>query len=88
MSELSREVLCQRERILEWMAGKMPDGGECPVLLSDMQREMGPRFNQDAFDGLVRDGVIRAEFPEAKRGDSGRQFWNFAHWTAIKGPPR
>lgn len=88
MSELSREVLCQRERILEWMAGKIGDSINRPVLLSDMQREMGQRFNHDAFDGLVRDGVICAEFPEAKRGDSGRQFWNFAHWGPLPPAPK
>jgi hypothetical protein len=47
------------ERILEWMAGKRPEGGECPVLLSDMKREMGQRFREQAFDDLVRRGVIR-----------------------------
>jgi hypothetical protein len=72
----------QGERILQWMDDKRPRGGECPVLLSDMKRELGPRFSQEAFDNLVRKGVIVPEFPEAKPGDSGRQFWNFAHWTA------
>jgi hypothetical protein len=73
----------ERRRILEWMDSRRPKGGACPVLLSDMRRELGDEFSDEAFEALRRDGVICADFPEAKSGDSGRQFWNFAHWTTI-----
>lgn len=87
MSEISRAELCQRERILEWMNGKRPVGGSRPVLLSEMQRELKQHFSPDAFDGLVRDGVICSEFPDAKPGDSGLQYWNFAHWMPLAKEP-
>ena len=85
MSELSREMLEKRRRILDWMDSqrKPEDLAPPPVLLSDMQRELGDRFDTEAFEGLRKDGVIHAEFPEAKAGDSGRQFWNFANLTAL-----
>jgi hypothetical protein len=38
-----------------------------------------PNYRMQCCDcGLVH---VSAEFPEAKPGDSGRQFWNFTHWT-------
>ena len=84
MGELSRAMLEKRHAILDWMdrQRKPDDLAPPPVLLSDMQRELGDDFYMAAFEGLRNDGVIRAEFPEAKEGDSGRQFWNFAHLTA------
>ena len=67
------EMQDRRNDILDAMKAK----GR-PVLFS----ELGLEFGDAAFDGLCRDGVIEAVFPEAKPGDSGRQFWDFAHWTA------
>jgi hypothetical protein len=58
--------------ILGWMLAK-----DKPVLVSDLQAGLGGCFDDGAFEGLIRDGVIEAVFPEAKPGDSGRQFWDF-----------
>ena len=81
MGELTREMLDRREDILNWMESVRPPGGDRPVLFSELQEALGIQHGDEAFEGLRRDGVIRAEFPEARRGDSGLQFWNFAHWT-------
>jgi hypothetical protein len=35
------------------------------------------------FDEMIRDGLIKACFPETRPGDSGRQFWAWAHFTAA-----
>jgi hypothetical protein len=75
---LSQEMLARRERILVWMAAQ-----RAPVLFSDMQNALGIGFADEAFEGLRRDGVIEAAFPEAKLGDSGRQFWGFANMLAA-----
>lgn len=89
MTDLTPEMLIKRERILNWMSNQRQpsDLSPPPVLLSDMKRDLSGAFDAEAFEGLRRDGVIRAEFPEAKRGDGGRQFWNFAHMTAIEPNP-
>lgn len=67
-------MLARRERILTWI-----ESANGPVLFSDMERELGIQFGDEAFEGLRRDGVIAAVFPEAKPGDSGRQFWDFKY---------
>lgn len=57
--------------ILDWI--KRQPG---PVLFSAVREEFG-RWNPThvAFNALIRDKVVEATFPEAKPGDSGRQFW-------------
>ena len=82
MSEIASELLRRRQRILDWMRVKREAKGHQPVLFSEVQAELGLDFGDEAFDGLIRDGVIEAVFPEAKPGDSGRQFWDFAHVAA------
>ncbi|MGF7151289.1 hypothetical protein FHS96_004952 [Sphingomonas zeicaulis] len=46
-----------------------------PVLASELADEFGYGSANDAIVELQRRGRIRATFPEAKPGDSGRQFW-------------
>lgn len=48
-----------------------------PLLYSDIVKITGPGI-WTAFSGLVRKKVIEAVFPEAQRGDSGRQFWRIS----------
>jgi hypothetical protein len=71
-------MLSRRGRILRWMGAK-----NRPILFSEAERELGIDFADEAFDGLIRHRVITAVFPEAKPGDSGRQFWDFANWVAL-----
>lgn len=49
-----------------------------PVLWSQILLQAG-EMDQFALMTLVRDGLVEAVFPEAKRGDSGRQFWQLTH---------
>jgi hypothetical protein len=85
MARISRVQLSQRGSILTWIAAShYYKGSTDPILLSELKEGLGRSFDQDAFEGLVRDGVIAAEFPEAKMGDSGRQFWNFANWAVVE----
>jgi hypothetical protein len=81
--EIERKGLhVERERILTWIAAKhYYQSSTDPILRSELEEGLRDAFNSDAFEGLVRDGVLTTEWPEAKPGDSGRQFWNFAHWT-------
>lgn len=72
------DLSARRNDILEWMAAQRR-----PVLASEMEAALNISTWGDAFEGLRRDGVIRAVFPEAMPGDSGRQFWDFAHMTAA-----
>lgn len=44
------------------------------VLFSEVEEAFGPRA-RSTFDLIIRNGHVRAVFPEAKPGDSGRQFW-------------
>lgn len=68
--------------ILSWMKAKRAAKGNRPVLWSEAMYELGlPQFDAD-WQGLINEGVIEAVFPEARPGDSGRQFWDFAHWAA------
>lgn len=45
-----------------------------PRLASELREAVGEGFDA-AFDALIRRGELIAVFPEAKPGDSGRQFW-------------
>jgi hypothetical protein len=83
--EIERRVLAtQQERILTWLAAKQfYQGNRAPILLSELEAAMGTSFSRDAFEELVRAETLRCETPEARPGDSGRQFWNFAHWAAL-----
>jgi hypothetical protein len=57
--------------ILVWM--RQQPG---PVLFSAMARRFGSgSATYQAFDLLIRERLVTATFPEAKPGDSGRQFW-------------
>ncbi len=78
---LPQEMLDRREAILKLMVN--PDGTVRDVLFSELTEKLGIRAGDEAFEGLRRDGIIRAEFPEAKPGDSGRQYWTLAHVTAL-----
>jgi hypothetical protein len=66
---------------LETRADSAVDGREEQA--NSAERELGIDFADEAFDGLIRHRVITAVFPEAKPGDSGRQFWDFANWVAL-----
>ena len=45
-----------------------------PQLASELREAVGDGFDE-AFDRLIRSGDLVAVYPEAKPGDSGRQFW-------------
>jgi hypothetical protein len=77
---VSDDLSARREAILQQMLNE--DGSVRDVLFSDLRRALGIQAGDEAFEGLRRDGVICAYFPEAKPGDSGRQFWGFANVSA------
>lgn len=72
----------QCRAILDWMERKRRSNDHQAVLLSEARDELGSAFCDKAFETLIRQGVIHAVFPESRPGDSGRQFWDFAHLTA------
>jgi hypothetical protein len=74
------EMAQRRLDILEWLA-KRPR----PVLFSEAENELGLCFVDEAFRGLIRDGVIAAVFPDSRPGDSGLQYWDFSNRAARNG---
>lgn len=59
------------DEILQWVR----EQGR-PVLFSEVTDKFGPWApTHAAFNALIDGGHVSAVFPEAKRGDSGRQFW-------------
>ena len=53
-----------------------------PHLLSELEAQADrPIYGE--FQDMVRDGLIEACFPEAAPGNSGRQFWRWAHVTLL-----
>ena len=82
---MSDDLNTRREAILQRMLNE--DGSVRDVLFSDLRRDLGIEAGDEAFEVLRRDGVICAIFPEAKPGDSGRQFWSFANVVPMEGQP-
>lgn len=62
------------------------DHAPMPATFSQILLEAGENLH-GALDSLIRDGKIEACFPEAKPGDSGRQFWRLVTPSAPAIPP-